>query len=251
MSLHRLTRHLPRLQRYSADHLPCRSPCHNAAHSLASTSNTRTGALNDSDSQGSLPGAPTAHIEQFAHLKRPTRGGQDLSQRYKRLERSLRGKHVYGREIQELVRSSEVADPAPYTSNEDTQQASTSAGKVTRRIFRGFVIPEIPKPPADDECCMSGCAVCVYDLYEEARNDYIQAIKTLRSNLEKMSISESEWPADVRHDWQGGQASPVSKPNVALSAFEQLEQALKAKREIAQQSGSSTRATGGPGRAEG
>ncbi|KIJ91882.1 hypothetical protein K443DRAFT_685677 [Laccaria amethystina LaAM-08-1] len=35
-------------------------------------------------------------------------------------------------------------------------------------------------PPADDECCMSGCAVCVYDLYEESLASYEDSITTLR-----------------------------------------------------------------------
>ncbi len=78
---------------------------------------------------------------------------------------------------------------------------------------------------------MSGCAVCVYDLYDEAREDYIKAVDHLRSELKKLSVPESEWPADVRPDWKGGQTSPVSRPDVVYNAFEQLERALKAKRE--------------------
>ena len=78
---------------------------------------------------------------------------------------------------------------------------------------------------------MSGCAVCVYDLYDEARKDYMHAIGNIRSELTKMGVPETEWPADIRTDWQGGQTSPVSKPNVSLSAFEQLELALRTKRE--------------------
>ncbi len=84
---------------------------------------------------------------------------------------------------------------------------------------------------------MSGCAVCVYDLYDEARKDYIQALNKLRSNLDELNIPESEWPADIRPDRQGG---PVAKPNVTLSAFEQLEQALKAKKEQSQATSSSS-----------
>ena len=78
---------------------------------------------------------------------------------------------------------------------------------------------------------MSGCAVCVYDLYDEARNDYIQALGKLRLDLAKLGVPESDWPADVQANEKNDQLNPVSKPNVTLSAFEQLEQALKAKRE--------------------
>ena len=35
---------------------------------------------------------------------------------------------------------------------------------------------------------MSNCAVCVYDLYDEARQDYVQALDKLRLNLEKKGV---------------------------------------------------------------
>ena len=37
--------------------------------------------------------------------------------------------------------------------------------KVVPRIVRGVEIPARPPAPESDECCMSGCARCVYDLY--------------------------------------------------------------------------------------
>ncbi|KAI0765345.1 hypothetical protein C8Q74DRAFT_1318736 [Fomes fomentarius] len=234
MSLHCLSRPLAQLQRHSIVCVPC-SPLYNNTHTRSLVTSGPSGPLNDLKTSPSH--VPTVDIERLSHLKRPNRGGQDLSQRYQRLERSLRGKSGYGREIQDLARSGEVADLVPYTSQEDRQKASTSTGKSTRRIFRGFVIPNAPKPPAEDECCMSGCAVCVYDLYDEARKDYIQALDNLRSNLDELNIPESEWPVDIRPDRQGG---PVTKPNVTLSAFEQLEQALKAKKEQSQATSSSS-----------
>lgn len=81
------------------------------------------------------------------------------------------------------------------------------------------------------ECCMSGCAVCVYDLYDEARTDYIQAIEKIRADLIGMSVPEHEWPPDIRSGPQDAQSNPTPKTASVLSAFEQLELALKAKRE--------------------
>ncbi len=80
---------------------------------------------------------------------------------------------------------------------------------------------------------MSGCAICVYDLYDEARTDYIQAMDKLRADLTKLGVPEGEWPAEIRRDGQGGDLAMASKPNAnaSLSAFEQLELALKTKRE--------------------
>ncbi|KAI0702029.1 hypothetical protein C8T65DRAFT_655763 [Cerioporus squamosus] len=227
MSLHRLSRASARRPYHNIFFVSCKARHNLWARCLATS--IPPGPLNESDSSPSHP--PPVDAQQLSHLKRPNRAGQDLSQRYERLERSLRGKNVYGREIKDLQRSGEAADPAPYTSEEKTQEASTSAGRSARRIFRGFVVPEAPKPPAEDECCMSGCAVCVYDLYDEAREDYIKAVDHLRSELTKQNVPKSEWPADIRPDWKGGQTSPVSRSDVTLSAFEQLELALKARRE--------------------
>lgn len=80
---------------------------------------------------------------------------------------------------------------------------------------------------------MSGCAVCVYDLYDEARTDYVMAVDKLRHDLTKLGVPESEWPADIQGSGQGSDLVPASKPSgsASLSAFEQLELALKAKRE--------------------
>lgn len=36
--------------------------------------------------------------------------------------------------------------------------------------------PLPPEPPADNECCGSGCPLCVYDLYEDQKTQYRQAL---------------------------------------------------------------------------
>ena len=71
--------------------------------------------------------------------KEPVRGGQNLSQRYERLEKSLRGKEAYGKEIQQLTqKSGTIQSPA---------EARRGGGA---RTFMGFVVPEEPKPPGPD-----------------------------------------------------------------------------------------------------
>lgn len=106
------------------------------------------GPLNNADV--SPENAPTVDGLGLSLLKRPTRGGQDLSQRFNRLERSIRGKTQYGREIADLQERQDDDGQAPYTEQEHTLEASTHVGKKAQRIFKGFVIPEPPKPPADD-----------------------------------------------------------------------------------------------------
>ena len=72
---------------------------------------------------------------------------------------------------------------------------------------------------------MSGCAVCVQDLYVEALDEYTKALATLRTSLSLLNVPEDKWPPEVRT----GNYVPAPKKNVALSAFEELEARLKQK----------------------
>ncbi|TCD68397.1 hypothetical protein EIP91_010906 [Steccherinum ochraceum] len=161
------------------------------------------------------PEPPRLSPIDVARKKHPIRGGQNLSMRYGRLERSLRGKEGYDLRIAELKDEGglETHTSAPSTSN--------------KKMFMGFVIPEKPRPPADDECCMSGCAICVYDLYEEALTDYNDKVSSLRTSLQVLHVPEDEWPESIKPS----RASSPSARNTILSAFEELEQRLKQKHE--------------------
>ncbi|KAJ8517401.1 hypothetical protein ONZ45_g5408 [Pleurotus djamor] len=156
-------------------------------------------------------------MDQKDRIKHPARGGQNLSLRYARLEKSLREKLGLREQIEEF------ALPNVPGSVVTVPQTRKAPGE----MFRGFLIPEKPSPPEPDECCMSGCAVCVHDLYEESLEAYKESISALRTSLTKLDIPEDEWPQNIRS--VQGQATP--KPNaVALNAFEELERSLKAKK---------------------
>ena len=85
---------------------------------------------------------------------------------------------------------------------------------------------------------MSGCAICVQDLYAEALDEYKAAVDSLRSSLALMDVPEDQWPANIRTRGSAP-AAVVPKPqNAALSAFEQLErQLLERKKADAQATG--------------
>ncbi|KAI0688377.1 hypothetical protein BC835DRAFT_1419174 [Cytidiella melzeri] len=140
--------------------------------------------------------------------KNPTRGGQDLGNRYRRLEKALRGKDSYQRNINEL---SEDGTTLPLASRRST------------RTFLGYLIPEEPKPPASEDCCMSGCAICVYDLYEEAIDEYKKAADNLRTSLTMLRIPQEQWPEEIRLQ----ELKATHKPTASLSAFEELEARLR------------------------
>jgi predicted DNA-binding transcriptional regulator len=76
---------------------------------------------------------------------------------------------------------------------------------------------------------MSGCAVCVYDLYEEALAAYKDSVTTLRAALSARQIPEAQWPAHIRTGNATHTVTEKSKGAV-LDAFEEMERALKEKR---------------------
>jgi hypothetical protein len=167
-------------------------------------------------------------------LKRPSRGGQNLSDRYRRLEKSLRVKEAFSGGIDDTTERTTVLvhGAKPRLSHAKT--------------FKGFRIPEEPKPPEPDgmlpnfpscnllitivympECCMSGCAICIHDLYQESLTAYKESIDSLRTSLSTLEVPESEWPPNVQTS-----AEHVEwNRNVALSAFEEMERRLKEKHE--------------------
>lgn len=73
---------------------------------------------------------------------------------------------------------------------------------------------------------MSGCAICVHDLYGEALEEYKKAVDTLRTSLKVLHIPEDQWPEELRTT----RAQPKREQNVAFSAFDELERRLKEKR---------------------
>ncbi|KAJ7031751.1 hypothetical protein C8F04DRAFT_1109655 [Mycena alexandri] len=164
----------------------------------------------------------TLDASAIERLKNPVRGGQNLSLRYRRLEQSLRGKEALQRDIiaRESYTSSSLGSPTTQTG-------------VTKRYFYGLEIPQEPKPPEADECCMSGCAVCVYDLYEESVAGYKESVAAFRSALTAAEIPEASWPDGVRAEAATGGGR--GQKAVALSAFEELERTLQAKRDGASQ----------------
>ncbi|TDL24570.1 hypothetical protein BD410DRAFT_786079 [Rickenella mellea] len=155
----------------------------------------------------------TSTAQAIERLKNPSRSSQNLTDRYKRLERSLRGKEAYTKQLLDIDADSEGSREPP-----------SSLPRKGPRKFRGFVIPERPTEPKADECCMSGCAVCVYDLYEESLEAYNKAVGLLRASLQASHIPEGEWPLEI-------QTKEVEerKKSITLSTFEELERSLKAK----------------------
>ncbi|TRM59620.1 hypothetical protein BD626DRAFT_607597, partial [Schizophyllum amplum] len=151
------------------------------------------------------------------------KGGQNLSNRYRRLERSVRSKQAFTQELEDIQDEETSAPAAPITLSQ-----------APAHTFKGYTIPDEPRPPEADECCMSGCAVCVYDLHEEALQAYKASVANIRAGLVTMGVPESQWPARLQA--KAGPVKRADRPNadVSLSAFEQMERSLAAKRAVNQ-----------------
>ena len=178
---------------------------------------------------------PRRSYTQPSSKKLFSRGGRNLSERFQRLEKTFRTKHDLDR-----ITASRPLTPLPPTAPPRLSTVTT---------FRGVVIPEVPRAPESDglsftrfpatvfvlnnlvECCMSGCAICVHDLYQESLDGYNDSVVAVRASLTDMKIPEEEWPETVRPGSEK-RMSPAS----SLGAFQEMERALKARREAQAQS---------------
>ena len=78
--------------------------------------------------------------DEIARLEKPSRGGRNLTERYRALERALRGKEAF-------ARGKESAHHVPIIS---ISVQDENPRKESVETFHGFVVPQEPKPPADD-----------------------------------------------------------------------------------------------------
>ncbi|KAG8850272.1 hypothetical protein FRB91_009257 [Serendipita sp. 411] len=141
------------------------------------------------------------------------RRGHNLSTRFKELEANIRSASVYENVTPEevygdigldgvVLQPSQVPTPLAHEeSNIEMEEMNLGGSKsILRpkpRLFQGVLIPIKPSPPASDDCCMSSCTVCVYDLYATALEEYEEALSNARSELTAKGVASSEWPIDV------------------------------------------------------
>ncbi|KAL1718335.1 oxidoreductase-like protein, partial [Schizophyllum commune] len=155
-------------------------------------------------------------------------GGQNLSDRYRRLERSVRSKQALQQDLDDYQEEGTGGEEGSAHPSKDGGGLATQQGAPTQ-TFKGYVIPDEPRPPEADECCMSGCAVCVYDLYEEALQAYKDSLTSIRAGLVQMGVPESQWPERLRE--KASKAAKVERPiDISRNAFEEMERSLAAKR---------------------
>jgi hypothetical protein len=78
---------------------------------------------------------------------------------------------------------------------------------------------------------MSGCAICVYDLYIEAKAAYSKALAASLTALEEQSVPKSLWPKEVLAlSKQPG--DPRQTPSASLEDDGPLDASIKAFMEL-------------------
>lgn len=133
----------------------------------------------------------------------------------------------------------DVAESSNPTTGSGSITPPSTLTKPKTALFHGLKIPEAPKPPESDECCMSGCAICVYDLHDDTLTAYKDSVTSLQASLDAMGVARDTWPASIRPPPLKSKAQAKAKfgalpPQQAqraasLSAFEEMEMRLKAK----------------------
>ncbi|KAB5589624.1 Oxidoreductase-like protein, amino-terminal protein [Ceratobasidium theobromae] len=133
--------------------------------------------------------------------------------------------------VNHQVTKAAIAGHTGFTVTTNTLGISPSAPKHV--YVRGVRIPQRPKPPESDECCMSGCAVCVYDLYLSSLDDYKQDLVAARARLRELSVPVGQWPEEMR---KGEKEAPADDPldslhlDPSMKAFLILEKKLGQKK---------------------
>lgn len=87
---------------------------------------------------------------------------------------------------------------------------------------------------------MSGCAICIYDLYMDAKQSYRQSLLAALSQLEHKRVDEALWPEEIvalsrkrKASSKANAGNPVEQDDgeedmdPTMKAFLELERRLK------------------------
>ncbi|KAG9065346.1 hypothetical protein KI688_002671 [Linnemannia hyalina] len=111
--------------------------------------------------------------------------------------------------------------------------STLSAPAAESTDYHGFKVPVKPSPPGAEDCCMSGCAHCIYDIYEEDRQEYKAKLAKVLDEISKAGIPP---PPNIKKGKGGGGASTGNAQSAndeeddmdpGMKAFLELERKLK------------------------
>ncbi|KAF9134492.1 hypothetical protein BGX30_011923 [Mortierella sp. GBA39] len=110
--------------------------------------------------------------------------------------------------------------------------STLSAPAAESTDYYGFKVPVKPSPPGAEDCCMSGCAHCIYDIYEDDRQEYKARLAKVLDEISKAGIPP---PPNIKKGKRGGastgdaQSANVEDDDMdpGMKAFLELERKLK------------------------
>lgn len=79
--------------------------------------------------------------------------------------------------------------------------------------IRGIFVEKRPDPPGPEDCCMSGCAHCVYDIYAEDLMSHKQSLKESRDKLMALvpPIDPADWDVSLLGEMPSSSSSSDSE----------------------------------------
>jgi predicted nucleic acid-binding Zn-ribbon protein len=143
-----------------------------------------------------------------------------------------------------------------FGSSGSSRREHKDAIALASKEIAGIKVPPKPKEPTGDDCCMSGCVNCVWDIYREEFEEWSAAAKSAREKMVAMQQKDAAGEAgaaeasSVDDDGGGSEAlwiqedadqekkDPFADVPVGMREFMRIEKMLKEKQAAAQQAAS-------------
>ena len=83
-----------------------------------------------------------------------------------------------------------------------------------------------PAAPGSEDCCMSGCAVCVWDLYQDSFEEYKSQRSFLKAAKEELLLRSTS-RAEFEEEEEEEDDDTAEEIDPSIKAFRDMERALK------------------------
>ncbi|TIA72217.1 hypothetical protein E3P92_02099 [Wallemia ichthyophaga] len=133
-------------------------------------------------------------IRHFCSTHTTPRSGRSLNSLWSKLQRE----NYESISTEPATTSIQTPTPNPGDLGHDKKEKSVESSKTHAHTIQGVEIPTKPNQPAPDECCMSGCPNCTYDIYADDLANYLAVAPKAASQLESKGVALDRWPMDLR-----------------------------------------------------
>lgn len=134
-------------------------------------------------------------LRQFTTTTRIERSGRNLNSLWSKLQREEFDS--ISTEPSTVSFQTPTTNPTDLSHNKEDKSVDTTPNNAYIYI-EGVRIPKKPSQPSPEECCMSGCVNCTYDIYADDLASYLSAAPKTASELEAKGVDISRWPTDLK-----------------------------------------------------